>query len=268
MTIYIKFWGLLLGIVWGLTATAEAQCEKIDSLYRILKVAKADTDRINALNNLVETLVQNSKPGKASFYARQALKMAQKAKYNKGVADALTHINLLDSRDLSENPQIINDFQKALTIYEELGDRDRTIRTLEIIGQFYAKQPDEDSKRKAITHYEKALMLYRKTENQLGIAQTHDNLGELYAALQEDNQALIHFELADKIKKELGIQNPTNDRLYAKFRRLKALEQQIQTSPTFMVIIILGIAVAVLSVMIIRVTLQRNRAWRLLKQNR
>jgi tetratricopeptide (TPR) repeat protein len=257
----------ILGILpFFVAQTAEAQCEKIDSLYRILKVARADTDRINALNTLVETLVQTSKPGKASFYARQALKMAQKANYNKGVADALTHINLLDSRDLSQNPKIIEDFQKALKIYEEIGDREKTIRTLEIIGQFYAKQPDEDSKRKSIEHYEKALILHRKADNQVGLAQTHDNLGEIFAALQEDNQALSHFELADQIKKELGIQNPTNDRLYAKFRRLKNLEQQLQTSSTFVTIIILGIAVAVLGVALIIITIQRNRAWRILKQ--
>ncbi|GAB4397613.1 MAG: hypothetical protein OHK0053_14460 [Microscillaceae bacterium] len=254
----------LLALAFG--SAARAQCAKVDSLYQILRFVKADTQRINTLNALAVELRDLKKEGLAAFYTKQALKMAENAKYKKGIADALTQIALLDYSDLGRIGTAIDDYQKALEIYEELGDTEKIARTLEIIGNYHFKALDEDSHRKAIDYFERMAGIYKKLDNPLKQAQALEAIGELYGRLRNDDKAFKAYEAAHVIKHTLGISTPTNERVLAKYKRLSRLEKNIQESDTFVITIVFGIAFAVMLVLVITFAVQRNRAYQLLRQ--
>ena len=250
----------------SITPRIYSQCSQIDSLYRVLRVAKADHDKINTLNILVEELLKIGKEAQAAFYAEQALKMAQKAKYEKGIADALSHIALLDYQDLENYQQAIDEYSKALKIYEELGDKQKIAKLNEVIGAFFFKQLSHESNEKAILYYEKALENYKALKDETKMASIYEILGEVYAKQGKDDEAIFSFQKAQDIRKKSGTVNPFNSRLLAKYKRIKKLEERIQTSNTFSVIVASGIIISILSVLSIYLFVQRNKARKLLKE--
>jgi tetratricopeptide (TPR) repeat protein len=257
---------IFIFLLWMLIqSTAFGQCSKLDSLYRILRIVKSDTDKINALNHLVGELVAFGKEGQASFYAKQAFEMSQKIEYRKGIADALTHIGLLDYSDLSAYKGTIEDYQQALRIYQDLGDKSNMIKTLEIIGTFYYKSFEKESRRQAIEYYEQVLDIRKELRDTMKLAETYNMLGELYATVENDEKALECFEKAASLHDKLGILNINNDRLLSKYQSIHRIEQNIERSHTRALVIGFSVALGILLMIAIISWVQKNRVSKILK---
>ncbi len=249
------------------TTNALAQCGQLDSLYRILRVAKLDVDKINTLNALADELSTIGKEGQAAFYTKQALRLAEKAGYEKGIADALTRVALIDYKDLGKLSKSVDDFKKALEIYEELGDKVQKVRTLGIIANFYYRALDDDSHQQALDYFKRIAVLQHELGNLKAEAEAYESIGTLHGRLYQDKEAYQAYEKAHLIKTKIGLSTPTNERILAKYRRLNQLESHIKNSNNTQLATGFGIAIAIMLVLIITLWVQRNRALQLLKKH-
>src|SRR3989304_6480075 len=75
---------ILLGCFLCPLPTAYCQLSKVDSLLTVLKTAKEDTNKVNTLNDLFNEYIY-SEPQQALEYAQQALKIAEKIDWKKGI---------------------------------------------------------------------------------------------------------------------------------------------------------------------------------------
>ena len=84
-----------------------AQVSPVDSLLSILKTAKEDTNKVNILFQLSEQCVVED----ILKYAQQSLALAEKLKYEKGIANAYNNIAFVYHNQ--------GQIQKALEYYAE-----------------------------------------------------------------------------------------------------------------------------------------------------
>lgn len=257
---------LLIPFFLLLSIKSNAQCAKIDSLYRVLRFAKADTHKIDALNLLAYELQILGKKETASFYTKQALKFAQKTDYEKGLADALMQIALLDYNDLGQVGNDIENYQEALKIYEDLKDTTKIAQTLEIIAKFYAKGLIEEKYSKAVPLFERLVNLDVHLHKPEKLAEAYEELGVLYSRLRDDTKAHEYYRKAKSIKDTLGLSSITNERILSKYDRLTQLNETIRESDTYSLTLFFGITCGVLIMIILIILGQRNHAYRLLKQ--
>lgn len=261
----MKYLKLTLLLIFCTSSFAHAQCAKIDSLFRILSVIKTPIDSINTLNALAEAYIHVGREGQASIVVSKSLQMAEKNRYEKGIADALSHVAIMDYKDLKESSPSIQRYQKALKIYQKLGDKQKTVQMLETLGAYYTKFPNRANHLKALEHYEQALSIRQKLPSQAATVQLYENIGWVYCQLEKDKEAIQAFRDAEELRQKLGMDNKANTRILAKYERINVIENRIQNSDTFMLITVFGIIIAILAVVTSVSWMRQNRARRLLK---
>ncbi|WP_431973839.1 tetratricopeptide repeat protein [Micromonospora haikouensis] len=95
----------------------------------------------------------------------------------------------------------LEDFQQALTMYQQAGDRGNEAATLNNIGGVYAGLGDWQ---RALDHYHQALPITREVGDRAGEATTLNNIGGVYAGLGDWQRALDHYHQALPITREVG----------------------------------------------------------------
>ncbi len=221
---------LFLFIVWAPTI-AEAQQAKVDSLYKEYSKTTTDTTKVNLLIDIYSSY-QKLNPAKGISYVREALELAERIKYNKGIcfsdfligkyymdqlnnAEALKHLlkgaaagergNVLSELSIiynvmgiiysnqDEHDLSLKYFLKVAKIVEKLNMPNRLASTYNNIGIAY-----KGLKRysKAQEYYQKALIEFEKTNYKRGIASVNSNLGIINQILGDDKKALEYDEIA------------------------------------------------------------------------
>jgi tetratricopeptide (TPR) repeat protein len=140
MTGVLKY-NLTLTLIWFSYFFAFSQNSKIDSLLQVLKSSKEDTSKVFILNSLSQNLV-NQKSDSAFLMARQALQLAQKLGYNKGVSDAYNSI----SRSYSMKGNIEKQIEfllRELRVRESIGDKNSVTRCFGDLGSVYRHIPNK-----------------------------------------------------------------------------------------------------------------------------
>jgi len=112
----------------------------IDSLKRQLNQSKADTSKFKTLIALSKE-VYNLDPKKGLIQANEALVLAEKLNYTKGLALAYKTLGLGYYR-LGEYLNAINNWDKAMNIYNKLGDKAGVSNMLNNKGAIYFNQGD------------------------------------------------------------------------------------------------------------------------------
>src|SRR5258706_12785161 len=92
--------------------------EKIDSLLTVLKTAKQDSIKVNALNMLAYEL-RNNNPDTAMYLADEALALATKANYKIGMANAYLWRGVA-VMNLGKYEEALKNSMEALKIYDQL----------------------------------------------------------------------------------------------------------------------------------------------------
>ena len=221
---------LLYFIFFFLSTSCFSQNFQIDSIKKVLSVAKEDSLKVNSLLSLSREFFSIG-PEAAINYAVQARDLAQKLKYKNGLAYAYKNIGIayymqgsyLESIDnyeqslalfdsLKDNNGIANilsnegavyfnqaDYEKALELYlkslhvsEQIGDTLRILTALQNIGAiYYFKSSTFD---KSLEYFLKALPMSESIENNEAIGTITVNLGEIYLKKGDDISALNYFE--------------------------------------------------------------------------
>ncbi|OYT11812.1 MAG: hypothetical protein B6I18_02800, partial [Bacteroidetes bacterium 4572_112] len=91
--------------------------------------------------------------------------------------------------------------QKALSIFEKVGNKDYTHLVRQNIGHLYYKMGDND---KALSHYFEAVEYYTKTNNNIRLVLLYQNIVALYIAIDEDSLALDYSERLIPLCKSAG----------------------------------------------------------------
>ena len=187
-----------------------AQQIKIDSLKRVLRVAKTDTARINCYNNL-SNLYKESNPDSTVFYAQKAASQSQSINYGLGLANA--YINYGNADIIFGNYKTaLGHFSRAQIAYESLlkenpddkVSKNGLARAFASSGIVYS---EESNYYMALENYQKALKLYQEVGQKINISKALNNIGIVYKSQQNYPKALEYLTKAHKIQEEIGEHN-------------------------------------------------------------
>src|SRR5210317_246818 len=125
---------------------------KIDSLTKVLKKAKIDTNQVMLLNKLAGLYIDIN-PEKAIEYSNNALKLAQKMDWLKGEVDSYNMIGVSYTYSTFDSKKGLDYSLKALKIAEELNNSLTISYSLRSLGELYLEST-RDSIRKKIESVE------------------------------------------------------------------------------------------------------------------
>ncbi len=151
----------------------------LDSCLTVYHEAQQDTDRINSLNNVCDFLVHDV----WSDYQFVQYKLIMEALKN------------------NPNEKVKHNLEESLSA------------SLNNIGLYYEKNKGNSSK--ALEYYHKSLKLHEKLDNQDGVAQLLNRVGQIYVEQGDDDKGLEYFQKSLKLFKDLNeqkeISNPLNN---------------------------------------------------------
>jgi tetratricopeptide (TPR) repeat protein len=124
---------------------------------------------------------------------------------------------------LKQSREALGNYEQALTIYREVGDRLGEANTLKAQGDVlqFLKQS-----REALGNYEQALTIYREVGDRLGEANTLKAQGDVLQFLKQSREALGNYEQALTIYREVGDRLGEANTLIAQGDVLQFLDQR------------------------------------------
>ena len=177
---------------------------KIDSLKKVLKIQKEDTDKVKTLNTLSGILGQIFDTN-AMQYAKKALSLAEKINLKPFIAQSYFTLAIIYSskENLSEG---LKNFYSSLRLYEETGDKMRSADCLTMIGfNFYAQESYE----LALTAYSDALKIYKQigSDNSHGGGFCYIYIANIYRIQGKYGEALNYASTGLKISIAQGFKH-------------------------------------------------------------
>ncbi len=175
----------------------QSQPDKVDSLTRLLKIASADSVKVDLLNQLgFEHWTVDG--ALAERYGNQALKLSKQSGYKLGEAMAyrvmgVSHWargNLIEAL-----PLVLKGRDLYKSIGNTLGEGNCTMN----IGMVYDEQQD---KKKALDYYFAAIALFKKSNNDQRIAVAFTKVGTIYIEQKKFDEALRFLNDAFAIHKK------------------------------------------------------------------
>lgn len=173
--------------------------EKIDSLLRDLKNAKADIVKVNILNELAYEF-RNNDPDTAIYFCTRSLDFSKKLNYKIGIADAYLWMGIAIT-NLGKYDEAEKNIKDALKLYTELLDSETTIdkskilkqkaRAFKNIGNIYYYQSVSS---KALDFFFKSLKTVEEMGDKNGMSALFVNIGAVYFQ-QKDNAKALHYYL-------------------------------------------------------------------------
>lgn len=200
MSGYLKVLLFILFLVSTTSKNILAQDSYIDSLKTLIETQKADTNKVNTLNELSYEFTNIGEYQIALNYASQAKSLSEKLNFKKGLADAYTKIGLI-YKDQSNYPEALKNYFAALKIDEEAGNKSGVAYAYNNIGIIYKNQ---DNYKEALKMHFASLKIKEELGDKKGIAVSYNNIGILYSIQAKFVEALKNYSLSLKIKEELG----------------------------------------------------------------
>ena len=164
-----------------------AQNREVDSLNRLLAVAKEDTNKVQLI---VRISFLDGSFGHGLQLAQDGLLLARKLKYVKGEADCLQQLgNQFVGGD--NFTLALQNYLASLKLREHLDDPEGYSRSLASIGVVYKNQGDYNS---ALSYYRSAIGIQKKFNYNYRLAYTSASIGEIFEAMNQLDSALLYFQ--------------------------------------------------------------------------
>jgi tetratricopeptide (TPR) repeat protein len=177
-----------------------AQDQPVDSLKAVIETLKDDSIKVNTLNELSYSF-WDTNPDMSIMYAMEAMDMAYKVNFRKGVAYALKNMGMAYFAK-SDYISVLEYWQQSLAVFDSIGDRVGVSNILNNIGSVYFDQSDNAS---AVDYYIRAAKVAEEIGNTLRMASVYINIGSIYSEDSETYEnALEYFSLALRLSEELG----------------------------------------------------------------
>lgn len=186
-----------------------------DSLKLFLKThSTEDSLRVSALLKYGKSLFF-TRQDSMMYYADEALRIAQKLHWQKGIADAYQLKGVSYSYVLSDPANAVDYYQKALVANEPLGRKEFEWQTLANIALIHYDQKDYT---KALNYYNKAQSVLATLTNKDGEGRLLMNLGHLYFDLGKPDEAMQSYRhslaFSERIGDSMAIANLLNSMGY------------------------------------------------------
>ncbi len=170
-----------------------------DSLYQELKRASPDTNKVILLNKLCWEY-RTSNPARAYEYSYQAIELAGKLQYDRGLANAWNRLGVVYYRQ-GNYVEATTALLKAISYWDKLSDKRGKAKSLSNLGNVFSEQRNYD---KALEYYLKAVELLRETGQQDELSTFYINIGTIYVEQNKLGQARDFFLEALKIARRTG----------------------------------------------------------------
>lgn len=186
-----------------------SQKTEIDSLKRVLNVAKIDTAKVNIYNSLADRFKETN-PDSTAFYAQKASVLSKKINYGFGLANSF--INKGNSNIILGNYKNAKaHFHQAQVAYQALlGDDSDNKKFKNGLARAYASLgvvfSEESNYYIALENYQKALRLYQETGQKNSISKAYNNIAIVYKSQGNNSKALEYLKKALQIQEETGEQ--------------------------------------------------------------
>lgn len=163
------------------------------------------------MNIKIASALTDTDREKAKIRIRNAVELAKKIKYKRGIAEGLNIYGWIEILN-GDYPGAMSLLLEGLNVAQEMNNENLTAGICNNISTAYHYQGPVNFS-KAIEYIEKALRIYQKTGYKKGIAQSYLNLGGIY--IDNISQTTFNMPLAeDYFNKALAIyieQNCAND---------------------------------------------------------
>jgi len=189
----------IFGLFIFYTSFAINSKHKIDSLLKLLKTDKEDTNKVKHLTSLCWHFRVIGKMDTALWLGNEALILAGKTGFLKGKASAYTMLGVVYWNQ-GFYPKALENYYNALKIYEETANETGIGIITGNIGIVYYNQGDYP---RALENYFKALKIKEKSGNKIGVELLYEDIGTVYEARMNYSLALDYLLKALKIGEEL-----------------------------------------------------------------
>jgi two-component system, NarL family, sensor histidine kinase UhpB len=193
-----KFLLIILFAAFCQLSFAQERKREIDSLMNILETAAKDTNKVKILNNLSRIFVETKQYTASRKYADEAMVLAEKLNYKRGIAFAYYNIGL-NYEYQGNNAEAIKNFLIELKIWEELGDKDPVAYINVYLGEiYYVTNKYPEARKRFLT----ALKISQENGNKWRETLCYNYLGLI--SVNEGNyaEALKNYLAALKISEE------------------------------------------------------------------
>jgi serine phosphatase RsbU (regulator of sigma subunit)/DNA-binding CsgD family transcriptional regulator len=189
----------------------QSQSFEIDSLLTELNQAKEDTTKVNILNNISYQFYFVGDFDTELKYAEDALNLAKKLKWKKGIAHALKNIGSAYD-DKGNYIEALEYYTQSIKLFEEIGSKKGIADTYNNIGSVYVNQGNYVE---ALKKYFSSLKIMEETNDKKGLALVNNNIGLVYHEQNDFIKALNYYHSSLKIMEEMkdmkGIANAYNN---------------------------------------------------------
>ncbi len=206
-----RYW-LWLGCIYYISGVGLCYAQgraPVDSLRSIAEQG-SDTQRVNAYNQL-SALLRNNNPNEARTAAEQAMWLALRSGYRRGLANAYNRLGATDYFQ-GNYTTAFDHYQKALTIYDELRDSANVANCENNIGLIHTALGNYTE---SLKHVIVARDLYTRQGDQVGLGSAYNNIGVVYKNLGRFDDAITELEKSLAIKQaekdSLGLGNSYNN---------------------------------------------------------
>jgi tetratricopeptide (TPR) repeat protein len=192
-----------------ITKLSKKDQQLIDSSLTLYHNTSQDTLQFQYLNHIIEYCSdENIWPEYNDLLAKLVeQKIAQKTtskklqnKYLWFYAGALNNqANVLQQK--GEIPEALEQYNKALKIYENLSDKIGIAAILNNTGLIYKNQGDL---KKSLEYYQKSLKIQEEVGDKVGLAKALNNLGYIYNKLNEIPKAISFYQRSLSIRQEIN----------------------------------------------------------------
>ncbi len=160
-------------------STANGQKSNRDSLWKVYSDSQqSDTNRLNAIELLIRTYLDTHLDSVILLGQKQA-KFALETHQDKYLANAFMFMGY-GFYQKENTTQSIETFLKALSLYENFGDKVKISKCNTYIGLNYFKQSNYP---KTLEYYLKSLQIEENLKNKSGMAMLYNNIGIVYDKL-------------------------------------------------------------------------------------
>ena len=153
---------------------------------------------------------------KPQHYFEQALILRKEINNRRGVAESLLDVGTIYQNKLDRTDEDIEKafeyYQKAYTLATECGFMREKANTARHLGYIYGNHKGDLVK--SLVYHQEFLDIHEEMGSKLYLGQAHTMVGFAHYALQDQEQALKHFESAKTIAQELGSQLPLAEALF------------------------------------------------------
>lgn len=192
---------LLLGLFLANSFCIEVRAGQLDSLVTVARQMPEDTNKVKLLSDLCfyhRTVHSDT----ALNFGKQALLLAQKLNWEKGIAQAYNDIAIVYI-DKNEYDEAITLLHLSLEIRKRLNDELGEAAVYNKLGIIYQER---FQLKEALEYNYKALAIYEKLQQKFYLTYVLNNLGVLHFNLREYTKALEMHQRALKLRIEIGDQ--------------------------------------------------------------